>query len=100
MSNLVYTPCSTCAINVYLDAEHLGQLQRSRKSFWCPNGHEQAFTGATPEQKRIAELEREVARTKADRDRAYAALNRCPRCGASFKTRRGLEVHRTRRGHQ
>lgn len=85
--------------------------RKSKKTFWCPQGHEQAYTGPTAEQvanqkaaeergRRIkAELEAERAWKKAAaEERKRKSLERsieaglCPKCGRHFKNvRRHME---------
>lgn len=100
--------CCNCgvefAMTEYFYSERLGD----KKSFYCPNGHSQSYTGASY-QKQIAQLEadkialrsrveserqatataeRKAARAKAEAKRMEkrAAASLCPYCNRSFVT--------------
>lgn len=64
--------CYRCAVKFGMPDSIYERRKADHDSFWCPNGHEQHFTGQTPDQKRIAELEREVqfARSDAEHQRS------------------------------
>lgn len=67
------TTCYSCNTAIGMESELYDQRLSDHRSFWCPNGHEQHFTGDTPAQKQIQALEAELAKAKADRDRAHSS---------------------------
>jgi hypothetical protein len=69
--------CCVCGIEVCLPKHFEAQRRRDHKMFWCPNGHQQHFTGKTNEDKLKEELEQERLRTRrAEEDAAYQATMR------------------------
>ena len=62
------TTCSKCGAQSLLPAERIRKLRQSHATFYCPNGHSQYFPGKTAEEKRIEQLEREVAALKRTND--------------------------------
>lgn len=89
--------CCNCGIEFTMPADLQAALRRSHKTFYCPNGHGQHYSGETADQKRIAQLEKllERARDRADRhfiqeQGAIGALKACPlRCGWHSRKRVG-----------
>jgi hypothetical protein len=62
--------CCRCGTGFAMESALYDLRQSDHKIFWCPNGHEQYLTGETPSEKRIAELERQVAQEKAKAESA------------------------------
>jgi hypothetical protein len=62
--------CYKCRVEFCITDDLYLARRRDRESFWCPNGHEQHFTGPSKEALRIQELEREVTLARQSRDRA------------------------------
>lgn len=60
--------CYKCGLIFGIESSRNETLTKSHESFWCPNGHSQAYLGKTAEQKRIEELERETRELKSSRD--------------------------------
>ncbi len=58
--------CYSCGVLFAMPEEMQARLIQSRASFWCPNGHQQAYIGKTEEQKLREQLE------QAERQRNYA----------------------------
>lgn len=107
--------CYLCGTAFWIERELYVQRKNDRRTFWCPNGHDQHFVGETAEQVRIKELERQVATERANAEshrrqrqwaetrakganiqagKAKAALRRtvervhagvCPHCNRTFK---------------
>lgn len=65
--------CCVCLTGFAIEAGLHDARKRDQRSFWCPNGHEQHFTGERPELKRIKELEQERDRLRRERDSATSA---------------------------
>jgi hypothetical protein len=57
--------CCRCATGFAVEAGLYEQRRQDHESFWCPNGHEQHFTGKTVDQRRIEQLEHQVASEQA-----------------------------------
>lgn len=69
--------CFSCGVEFAMSDDMYAQRLKDHGSFYCPNGHSQHFTGQTPDQKRIAELERKLLietsnRESAERSRKWA----------------------------
>lgn len=65
--------CYLCGTGFAVEATLYNARLRDQRSFWCPNGHQQHFTGTTPEARKIRELEAERDRLKRERDAATTA---------------------------
>lgn len=106
--DLVATSCSNCGIEFAVPRGWDEERRKKPLNFFCPNGHSLVYRGETPEQKRIAELERQVAKEKREREwaesqrrsadirrgKAEKALQRqskrvacgvCPHCHRTFR---------------
>jgi hypothetical protein len=97
----VNVPCGVCGVDFCLP----GALYDARRSdggyFYCPNGHRLSYRPSAQE-KRIEELERELARRKGDyrqlvdaqdellaaREELVGALRQCPGC--DWRSRRQI----------
>lgn len=96
--------CYKCQVHFAVPLETVRRLRGSQKSFWCPAGHEQHFTGKSEAQKLRDELARkdEVlaaeqargARMRRERDEVVRAHKRmrtrvmngvCPCCNRTFQ---------------
>lgn len=107
--------CYLCGTAFWIEGAVYRQRKSDRRSFWCPNGHEQHFTSKTADQQRIEQLEREATAAKREAEqqrqmrqwaetrakganiqagKAKAALRRtitrvhagvCPHCNRTFK---------------
>lgn len=98
--------CYKCGIQFGMTRQHNRECldHPGEKSFFCPNGHSQVYTGKSEEQKLREELEREKRmsrRAECERDSMKFSLraekaaktrlrNRiakgiCPCCGRTFK---------------
>jgi hypothetical protein len=90
---LVPVTCCSCGIPFGLPENHKTTLVNNHKSFWCPNGHSQHFTGPSP-----VERERDEARRLAESLRIDANHQRAMRQIEERKNRalRGV-VTRTKR---
>lgn len=73
-STLVTEECYSCHVLFAIPAELRTELLRVKadRSFYCPNGHGQHYTGQTEEQR----LQRELERTQRERDWSEAARKR------------------------
>lgn len=107
--------CYRCGTAFWIEGALYQRRCNDHASFWCPNGHEQHFTGESADKRRIRELEQRIAteQEEAARQRrmrehaetrlkganiqtgkARAALKRtitrvhagvCPHCNRTFK---------------
>jgi|SRR5262245_19752842 len=62
--------CCNCGVGFAMEIGLYQRRQQDHGSFWCPNGHSQHFIGTTPDEKKIAELQRERDQLKYERDSA------------------------------
>lgn len=103
--------CYKCGVTFGMDRHTVAQRERDHNSFWCPNGHEQAFLGKSEAERLRDQLAREKhwreqaeARARENREEAERitrrlnatrgvvtrhkkkiAAGRCPCCSHSFK---------------
>lgn len=63
--------CITCGVQFGLMISHDAELQRNHKAFYCPNGHQQRYTGETEAER----LKKQNVRLQQqlDQERAAAA---------------------------
>lgn len=115
MTNHVTVDCANCGADICLSTAMYARRRSDGQSFYCPNGHSNHYTPEpTDDQKRIAELEKQLAamrrldaRWSADREQLYAsrdelvtALKQCPG-GCGWHSRCQIPRHdeeRMRRG--
>src|SRR4051812_3178393 len=64
------TDCCICGVGFAMETGLYAQRRADRKSFWCPNGHSQHFTGETDDERQIAHLRRQLEIAQADARRA------------------------------
>lgn len=63
--------CCNCGLWFALESAFMRGRKRDQRSFFCPNGHSQFFTGKTPEQeKRELQAQLDAARKTQERLRA------------------------------
>jgi hypothetical protein len=86
----VVVTCYRCGCQVEMPQGLHAQRMEDHKSFWCPNGHEQRFTGEDERDKKIRELERALSRAKGQLERK----GHCFECDRQFQGRGGLRQHR------
>jgi len=108
---LVTETCYKCGVIFAFDKEYQQDLIRSKNEFYCPNGHQQSYTGTdytkalNDAKEKLAKAEREriyeeSKRMEAERqlDKANKKLKRvhngvCPCCNRSFENlRRHMET--------
>ena len=66
--------CYSCGVLFAMTAKfRAGCIKDHTKPFYCPNGHQQFYTGKTETQRLKEELERERERTARAEDRARVA---------------------------
>jgi hypothetical protein len=102
MAEHVHIDCASCGIDICLTRAMYGRRRRDGVNFYCPNGHSNHYVPEpTAEQKRIAELEHELATEKrlhrglsrefdevwAAREELIRALKECPG-GCGWHSRR------------
>jgi len=61
--------CFTCGMQFDVPSEWNNNRRNDKTTFYCPNGHHQAYIGKTDKEK-LADKEAELARAKADLYRA------------------------------
>ncbi len=95
--------CCDCGVLFGTEAGYDDRRRKDRKSFYCPNGHAQSYTGPTAEQRlrermemteRQLEAARQLARHENGRARAFKghatrlrnsiAQGFCPACDTKF----------------
>lgn len=90
------TQCCNCGINFAIPRAVYKQLRESKKTFYCPNGHDLAFVESENDR-----LKRQLVEERAKKEMAEAALKReiiakeklekrvkfgiCPYCKRYFK---------------
>jgi hypothetical protein len=90
--------CANCGITFDLPDHFEEKRRNDHATFYCPNGHSQYFPGKTKEQKRIEELEQQLARTRERESRTFHELlsereewkhlaKTCPICGEEIAGR-------------
>ncbi len=67
---LVHESCCVCHVLFAIPSEMQTKLIETHKSFYCPNGHSQSFTGETDAER----LTRELKARQADLDRVRVQL--------------------------
>jgi hypothetical protein len=100
---LIVQDCCNCGMTFAVPADYDKRRRNDHKSFYCPAGHPQSYTGKTEEQKqreRAERLERQLANRDEDLRSARASLTAtkgvltktkkrvangvCPCCNRSF----------------
>lgn len=87
--------CCSCGVEFCMPTHLYEQRVKDHGWFYCPNGHQQHFTGKTEEEKKIDRLERFVAflqesntELHAQREDLIGALKECPVPGCTYRSRR------------
>ncbi len=70
LSAFTIVRCYLCSVAFCMHDDMYNQRRADHRAFWCPNGHDQQFSGESPERKRIAQLERDILRETAARESA------------------------------
>lgn len=110
-TELVHITCCNCGVAFGLDDDHYKRLRASHDWFYCPNGHQQHFTGKT-EAERLreqlaaaerlairernakeeaqrravsAEMSRRVTKGHLTRTKRRVAAGVCPCCNRTFE---------------
>lgn len=65
--SIKWTTCASCGCVIAMESTHYDELVKSHRRFYCPNGHEQWFTGKSDAEKLRDELAREKHRTEQAR---------------------------------
>ncbi len=68
---IVAETCCTCGVVFGLSEGHKAELRRTTTWFYCPNGHQQYYSGKSEE----AKLRDELTRKQAALDQAWATAN-------------------------
>jgi hypothetical protein len=68
---VVKETCVSCGVIFALDESHRTELQKSHKSFYCPNGHSQYFPAQSVEEI----LRQDLARERQRSDQIKAELH-------------------------
>lgn len=94
--------CSSCGIRWDVPDQYQDDRRQDHATFYCPNGHSQWYPGKTAQEKKIAELEKQLAKNREfQRERFHDLLEqreewkdlalRCPICREKVAKR--LTVH-------
>lgn len=73
IGTLVVETCCNCGVRFGIDQEHNAELLRTRKFFFCPNGHEQYYAGES-DKSRAERLARDLQAAR-DREATLRAQN-------------------------
>ncbi len=57
---MVWEDCYKCGVAFGITHDFKARRKQDHKSFYCPNGHGQCYTGKTAQEKRIEQLKRQV----------------------------------------
>jgi hypothetical protein len=89
--------CYKCGVTICLANE--ASLRRDHGAFYCPNGHQQYFSGKTDAEKKIEVLEQRVARFRSLWEESMQEAGRCPwpKCPYRSRARTGMRLTYLRR---
>lgn len=97
---LITETCYSCGILFAMTKEFRDERLKDRRSFWCPNGHSQAYVGRTEAQKLKEQLEEERRQRQSAQQRVayYQDEAREAKERAEHERRRanGYKGHATR----
>ena len=65
--------CCACSVAFAMTRDLYRQRLNDKNHFWCPNGHEQHFTGKSADAKEVERLKRELEAQKREAERARQA---------------------------
>lgn len=96
--------CADCGIEFCLPSPLMQKRREDHGEFYCPNGHSNYFPGKTAKEKRIEELERQVAQSHRMYDAVHddwrhaygvgedliVALKECPIPGCGWRSRKRI----------
>lgn len=95
MSDDLHENCCNCGITFCLTRALYEARLSDHRLFYCPNGHAQAYTGKTEQEKRIESLESHIEFLSAANDELYArgeeligVLKECPVPGCTYRSRK------------
>ena len=83
--------CSNCGLSFWITDEHQTGLQRSHKTFYCPNGHAQAYKGETCESK-LERVRRQL--TNEVEDGKYLARSNSALRGVITKMKAKIDIYK------
>ncbi len=84
--------CYLCGVIFGMEAEYLQHRLNDKKSFYCPNGHSQAYIGKTEAEKLREELEAEKKRTELANRRASNATERAQNLDRRLSAAKGQQT--------
>lgn len=76
--------CCDCHVQFCVTQEHNRELIESKKSFFCPNGHEQSYTGKSNKQI-VRELRQNINTCKIRRDELLSELEQKEKSIKAYK---------------
>ena len=87
--------CYKCGIKFGAPEHWIASRRGDKSSFWCPNGHEQAFVKSTAEklQTKLEAAEREKESANARLRELRARPYKCPCCQKRYVHDTGLLKH-------
>ena len=77
--------CGKCGITFAAPETFWSQKVRDKTPWYCPNGCCRVFTGPTEDQKRIKQLERQLASSRESADYARDRADRAERSASAYK---------------
>ena len=97
IQDYVFVSCCMCGVSFAVPLEMNNRLRQTHNWFYCPNGHQQQYTGKTEAEKlkeqlqasermRIAEAAAAEAALREQKRKLAARINRgvCPHCNRKF----------------
>lgn len=99
MSDHIEVICGACEAVVCFPPARYRELKRTHETWYCPNGHPRAWLGKSDEEKRIEELERQVAALERSKGWLAESLQyartvcRWPGCWRKCATETSLRNH-------
>lgn len=71
--------CVNCGVIFAMTDDYLEMRKKDRKSFYCPNGHTQSYTGKTDKEK-LADMAGTLAKTERAKEEALRAARELQAC--------------------
>jgi len=90
----IWQTCCSCGIEFGMVQSYDTTLRESHKSFFCPNGHSQSYTGKTEAQKVREEMQRQI--DNANRTRDWALDQEKKSAKAAKEARKKLKAQTNR----
>lgn len=101
---LITETCCACGVLFAMTADLKAELQRSHKLFFCPNGHQQHYTGESDKdraarlQRELEAQERRTLRVEAELDQANANAARVEKARKKLEREQAATLRRVTNG--